>query len=75
MKGQLWNKISACNLGTDIVYFFCGILHNNLIFFIEKVLRGWVQFPTGGIVRDPLQYSISGAYMGLVFRFLFAGHI
>lgn len=30
--------------------------HYNLIKLIkEKVLRGRVQFPTGGIVRDPLQ--------------------
>ena len=23
------------------------------IFIIKKILRGWVRFPTGGIVRDP----------------------
>lgn len=36
--------------------------HYNLIKLIkEKVLRGRVQFPTGGIVRDPLQcrYTVS----------------
>ena len=43
---QLWKVCGAVQvITTDIL-------------ISEKVLRGRVQFPTGGIVRDPLWYGI-----------------